>query len=148
MRRHPRLPLRITLLLGLVLIITVLSLVRLWTAIAWRSTLAAYTSPLLVVYIGLTGAIWSFMGGFVLWSFWRGARYTRPLILAASGAYAAWAWADRLLVQPGADANWLFALIGTILLLAFVAAVVLDPRKKPYFRKGSYDRKPENPASP
>lgn len=142
-----RLPFRITLLLTLVLIITVLSAVRLYTGIAWKSPLDVYLGSLEVTYIAVTGAFWMAAGGFVLWSFWRGGRRIREIFLGASAAYAAWAWADRLIVQPMPRANWLFALAATILLLAFVAAVVLDPRNLPYLRKESYDRKPKKPTA-
>ena len=134
-------------LLGLVLIITILSTVRLFTALAWRSVLGTYLPTELVFYVAFSGAIWTIVGSFVLFSFWRRARYTKPILLAAAGLYAAWGWADRLLVQRGEHTNWAFALIGTVILLAFVAVVLLDPRNQPYFRKERYDRKPENPAS-
>lgn len=147
MNGRRRAPLGITLLLGLVLIITVLSVVRLLTAIWWRSALASYLSIPLVLYVGLSGAAWTLAGCFVLWCMWRRARYSRQIVLIAAGSYAAWGWADRLLVQSGAGANWLFALVGTVILLAFVAIVVLDPRNLPYFRKESHDRKSENPIS-
>lgn len=147
MIRRPKVPLRITLLLGLVLIITVLSTVRLATAIAWRSVMATYMPDTLIFYIGLTGAIWTITGCFVLWTIWRRARYTQALLLASAVTYALWGWLDRLLLQASARSNWLFQLIGTILLLVFVGVVVLDPRNRPYFRKESHDRKPESTAS-
>ncbi len=148
MNGRRRAPLGITLLLGLVLIITVLSAVRLLTVLDWRGALASYLSIPLILYVGLSGAAWTLAGCFVLWCLWHRARYSRQIVLIAAALYAAWGWADRLLVQQGARANWLFALIGTILLLAFVAIVVMDPRNLPYFRKESYERKSENPISP
>jgi len=147
MVRRRRLPFRITLLLTLVLIITVLSAVRLFTAIAWRTTLDLYLGSPEVIYIAVTGALWTLVGGFVFWSFWRGGRHVREVFLGVSIAYSAWAWADRLVVQEMPRANWLFALVVTILLLACVAAVVLDPRNLSYFRKETHERKPEEPTA-
>ncbi len=138
MNARRRLPLRITLLLILVLITTVLNAVRLYTAIAWSGTLKTYMPGLLVAYIAVTGAIWMLMGCFVLWAFWRRIRYSRWIILAAAVVYALWAWADRLLVQSGSHANWQFALIGTLVLLAYVAVVVLDPHLRVYFRRENH----------
>ncbi len=135
MKARRRLPFRITLLLVLVLITTVLNAVRLYTAIAWSSALRTYMPGLLVAYIAITGAIWMLMGCFVLWSFWQRIRYSRWIILAAAVVYALWAWADRLLIQPGSHANWQFALIGTLVLLAYVAVVVLNPHLRVYFQK-------------
>ncbi len=142
-----RLPFRITLLLTLVLITTVASAIRLLTAIAWRGTLGLYVWPPEIVYIGVTGAAWTLVGLFLFWSFWRGVRRIREIFLGASIAYAAWVWADRLLVQETPRANWAFDLVVTILLLAYVAAVVLDPRNLSYFRKETHERKPEEPRT-
>ena len=141
-RRRIGLPLRITLLLILVLITTVWSAVRLLTAIAWSGTLQTYESGPLVLYAAATGAFWTLAGGFILWSFWRGKRYTRLALLAAAGGYALWAWIDRLVIQPGAHANWRFALLTTAVLLIYTAAVALDPHNRIFFDRESYDRKP------
>jgi hypothetical protein len=142
-----RRPLRITLLLGLVLITTVLNLARLLTAFAWRNTLEAYLSPLAVLYIGLTGAFWTLLGIFVLWSYRHGGPYTRLIFLASAGLYAAWYWVDRLFVQAAPLPNGLFALLVTILLLGFTGFVVLDPRNLPYFRRETHERKRENQSA-
>ncbi len=135
MNARRRLPFRITLLLVLVLITTVLNAVRLYTAISWSSALRTYMPGLLVAYIAITGAIWMLVGCFVLWSFWRRIRYSRWIFLSAAVVYALWAWADRVLIQPGSHANWQFALIGTLVLLAYVAVVVLNPHHRVYFQK-------------
>ncbi len=139
MSRRPIIPFRITLLLILVLIPTVLNAVRFFTAIAW-TVLRKYEPGLLVDYVAITGAIWTLAGGFVLWSFFRQARRSGFVILGAAGAYALWVWADRLLVQPGTQADWPFDLIVTIVLLAYVAVVVLDPHNRPYFRRETHER--------
>jgi hypothetical protein len=136
------------LLLWLVLIITALNVVRLITAIAWRGPLASYMPVPGPVYVAVTGAIWALTGLFVLWSFWRGRYRTRWVLLIAAGSYAAWVWVDRLFVQAEPRADWLFTLLATILLLGYMAAVVLDPRNESYFRKETYERKPEEPSSP
>ena len=146
MRILTGLPVRITLLLVLVLSITALSAVRLFTSIAWHSTLVSYVPPSLVVYIGLSGAFWTLAGLFIVWSFWRGARYSRLAFLAGATVYSAWAWADRLFVQVGPRANWRFALAATLILLAFVAFVVLNPRTQIYFGRESHEPTPEKPT--
>lgn len=140
-----RLPLRITLLLVLVLSITALSAVRLFTSILWRSILISYLPTALVNYIGLSGAIWTLAGLFVLWSFWRGAPYARWAFLVGTVAYTAWAWADRFFVQVGPRANWRFAFAGTVILLSFVGFAVLNPRTQIYFGRESHEPTPEKP---
>ena len=145
---HSRLPFRITLLLVLVLSITALSAVRLFTSIAWGSTLASYVSTSLVVYIGLSGAFWTLAGLFILWSFWRGARYCRWAFLAGAAAYTAWSWVDRVFVQVGPRANWPFGVAASVILLSFVAFVVLNPRTQIYFGRESHEPTPEKPTPP
>ncbi len=140
-------PFRITLLLGLVLITTALSLVRLLTAIDWKNTLEAYVSPLLVFYIGISGAIWTLVGIFVLWSYWRGGRYTRTIFVVSALLYATWSWLDRFLIQASPPSNWLFDLVVTLVLLGFTLFVVLDPHNLPYFRRETHERKRENQSA-
>jgi hypothetical protein len=142
MARRP--PARVTLLLGMVLSLTAWSAARLYTALAWRAILdelAAMPGP---AYIAATGTAWTAVGLFLLWSIWRGKAWTRPAILAAAGAYGAWAWADRLLIRAWAPPSWPFALVVTILALAYTAWVVLDPDNIPYFQSEAYDRPSED----
>jgi hypothetical protein len=147
MTTHRRLPFRITLLLGLVLIVTVLSTIRALTALAWHDALGHYTSGGLVTYDALSGLAWMLAGAFLFGCILRRGSHTRWMVLAVTGAYAAWAWIDRLLVQQGPRANWPFGAVVSIVLLAFVAGVVLDPHNLSYFEKREYERQPEDPTS-
>jgi hypothetical protein len=135
MSKTSRFPFRITLLVWLVLITTAWNVVRLATAWSWRNNLATYSPHPGVFYIAITGLIWALAGLLVLWSFWRGIRWTRPLFLITAGAYCAWVWADRLIAQNHLQANWPFDLLITAVLLGFTAYVVLDKRNEIYFRK-------------
>jgi hypothetical protein len=148
MLKPPKRPLRITLLLWLVLIVTAWNLVRLFAAIDWKNTLEKYYySPQGVLYVGLTGAFWALVGIFVLWCYRRGGQYTRLIFLVTAGLYAAWYWIDRLFIQSTPQSNWLFALAVTVLLLGFTGFVVLDPRNLPYFRRETHERKRENQSA-
>ena len=134
-------------LLWLVLIITALNVVRLATALAWQKTLSSYLVFPGVAYVAITGGIWVAVGLFLLWSFLRRSAWTRTAFLAGAGAYAAWAWADRIFIRAEPPSNWLFALLVTIFLLGFTAVVVLDRHNQSYFRKETYEREPEEPSS-
>ncbi len=119
----------------LVLIITAWNMVRLVTSVAWQKTLetfAPYPGPL---YIGITGAIWTLLGLFLLWGFIRGARWTRVGFLTGGVVYSAWVWADRLFIQTQLRANWPFDLLVMILLLGYTGVIVLDPHNQIYFMK-------------
>ncbi len=134
-----KLPFGITLLLILVLITTVLSAIRFVTAIAWGSALDNYVPAWLDAYVAITGAIWTLVGGSVLWSIWRGAGYSRLAVLVAAPVYAVWAWIDRLLIQPGPHPNWRFDLLVTAVLLIYTGAVALDPHNRIFFDRESHD---------
>lgn len=142
--RHKR-PLNVTLFIGLVLSLTVWQIARIAASILWRDTLEKYASYPGPLYIGISGAVWALTGIFLLWSILRGERWTRPALLIASGLYAAWVWADRLFVQAQMRANWPFALMVTIFLLVYAAAVVLHPRNQIYFEREAYERESQNP---
>ena len=137
---HRKLPIRILLLLGLVFGTTCWQAIRFITSIAWRVTLETYEPYPGPIYIGITGTFWALTGLFLLWSIWRGRRWTRMAFVLASSLYAAWVWADRLFVQNQMRANWPFDLVLTIVLLVFTIIVVLDPRNKIYFERETYER--------
>jgi peptidoglycan/LPS O-acetylase OafA/YrhL len=101
-----------------------------------------YMPTLEIAYIAVSGAAWTLVGIFVLLWFLRGARRSGLMILAAAVAYAAWFWADRLLVQSGSHTNWPFELVVTVVLLIYTAIVVREPHNAIYFRRESYDRQP------
>lgn len=142
-----KLPVSLNILILLILLSTVWQAVRFATAIAWRDTLGTYAPNPGPVYIAASGALWTGVGLFVLWSFWRGFRWTRAAILIASAGYGAWSWADRLLVQSQNEANWPFDLAVLILLLVFTAVVVLHPHHRIYFEREAYERESKSPPS-
>ena len=139
MYKHSKLPFRITLLLWLVLIITAWNIIRLITSITWHGILNTYAPRPGPIYIGVTGAIWTLAGLFVLLGFVRGAKWTRMVLVLASLGYAIWDWADKLFIQAQLRANWPFDLLTTIILLGFISAVVLDPHNRTYFEKETYE---------
>ena len=138
MRR--KLPIPVTLLLCLVFYITSWQVIRFSTSIAWRETLKTYEPYPGPIYIGITGTFWALTGLFLLWSMWRGKRWTRTAFILASSLYAAWVWADRLFVQAQMRANWPFDLLLTIVMFVFTMIVLLDPRNKIYFERETYER--------
>jgi hypothetical protein len=135
MHKQSKFPLRITILLWLVLIITAWNFIRLATSIAWRNTLETYATKPGPFYIGLTGAVWSLIGLFLLWSIIRGYRWTRIVVLIAGCCYSIYDWVDKLFVQTQLRANWPFNLLTTILLLGYTVVIVLDPHNQIYFMK-------------
>jgi len=140
MQTHSKLPLRITLLLFLVLIITTWNIFRLATSVVWRVTLETYDPWPGPFYIGFTGVIWTLTGLALFCGFLSGSNWTRLAVLIASFAYTIWFWVDRFFIQLQVRANWPFDLLTTIILLGFTTAVVLDPRNHIFFKRETYDR--------
>ncbi len=129
----------VTPILWLVLCLTVWNGVRLWTAIAWRSTLAEFASRPGVVYIGITGAFW-FIGGVILaWSLWRGKAWAGILLMIAAVGYTVWYWCDRLIFQMQ-HANWAFVLALNCILLVYVLFIAGSN----LFKREAYEHKSEN----
>lgn len=135
---------QVTLVLWLVLILTAWNVVRFTTGIFWREVLTTYASFPGPGYIIATGALWTLTGLFLLWSWWNRMSFTRSALLIASGAYTLWGWADRLFVQAEMRANWSFDLLLNVILLAYVSAVVLNPKNLNYFQRESYESKLKN----
>ncbi len=135
-----KLPIRVTLFVMLVFSCTSWQAIRFSTGIAWSDTLKAYEPYLILLYIDVSGAFWTLMGLFLLWSMWRGRRGTRRAFIIASSLYVAWVWADRIFIQTQMRANWPFDLLLTFVLFAFTIIVVLDPHNKIYFERETYER--------
>jgi hypothetical protein len=128
----------------MVLSLTAWNAAGLFTAVAWKSVLSEFATPLGTVYIGAVRALWTLVGLFLLWSVWRGKRWTRGAILAGAGAYAAWAWIDRLWIHFYMEPNWPFSLLASLVLLGFTTWIILDPNNITFFQKEAYERQPEH----
>jgi hypothetical protein len=139
-----QLPARITLALVLVLITTAWNVVRVWAGLSLAPALQKYAPFPGPVYIALTGAISAGLGLAVTWAVLRRLRWAPRALLGVAIAYAAWQWADRVFLQPTAGTGWPFALLITVLLLSFIAAVTLDPRNRWYFGKEAHEREEQD----
>jgi hypothetical protein len=140
MRHKLKLPFHITLFVSVVFYFICWQAIRMFTSIAWIDTLETYEPHFVPFYIGISGAIWTLMGLFLIWSMWRGQRGTRLMFVAASSLYTIWVWLDRLFVQAQMRADWPFDLVLTIVLYIFATIIVLDPRNKIYFERETYER--------
>lgn len=140
MAYHRKWPFHLVLLACLVAIFILWNITRLATSIAWRDTLATYAPHPGPVYIGITGAIWVLSGFFLLWCMLRGKKWTHLALIVSTCVYTLWFWFDRLFIQTELRANWLFALIANILILAFIGAVILDRRSRIFLEREAYER--------
>ncbi len=119
----PERPWMITLLCLGMLVPILFHGLRVVQAVRQWDFLAALPLQVPPAYLAASGLGLSLVGLAAFWSLWRGhpwaARLFWPWALAMAGAV----WYERLVlaVAPGGGANWPFALVLTILLLAFPA---------------------------
>ncbi len=127
-------PFGVTILLWLVLSLTVWSGLRLYSAVRWWETLSEFASPPGPWYIAVSGGFWLGVGILLLWGMWQASAWIRYALLGAGAGFTIWYWCDRLLFQMF-SANWLFALLGNILLLIVISVCVFVPGTKTFLSK-------------
>ncbi len=127
-------PSSVTSLLFVVLCLTTWNALRLFASIADWDVLAEFAPRPGPLYIAASASFWT-LGGLALW---RAIRRRQPRAHLAVAAflvgYAAWWWADSLLLQQ-ANPNWPFALALTILLLALAASYIFNRKTINYFNQ-------------
>jgi hypothetical protein len=127
-------PLSVTILLWLVLSLTVWSGLRLYSAIQWWGTLFEFASSPGPWYITISGGIWLIVSILLLWGMWQAKAWIRFALLGAGAGFSVWYWSDRLLFQMS-SANWLFVLLGNILLLIVLTVCVFVPSTNTFLSK-------------
>ena len=131
-------PFRVTLLLWLVLILTTWNFIRFWTALAWREVLNEFSSQPTSAIITVSGAVWMFIGIFILWSMWQRKAWAAKMLLGAAAGYTVWYWSERLIWQTP-HPNWLFAVIVNLGLLVFILSTTK------LLMREAHERQNENP---
>ena len=124
-------PFAATTLLFMVLCLTAWNSIRLYAALSDWDALAEFAPRPGPLYISITASFWTF-GGFALARLiLRPSPRARLFAALYFFGYAAWYWADRLLLQAP-HSNWPFALAATLLLLAIVCLAVLNRNARNY----------------
>jgi hypothetical protein len=127
-----------------VLIITIINLLRLVLSITNWDFLKSWpgVSPL---YMVTTGLIWTLIGSFLFFGLWTGKKWAPKLMQAVALSYALYYWLDHVFLEdhPASGAvgaqrallpvNWQFAVVATVVCLAFVVWVLSRPKVKVYF---------------
>jgi hypothetical protein len=147
MRRQGRLPLRITLILGVVLFSTAWNIVRAWTGIAWSQPLVSYARHPGPLYVSLSGGAFAVLGSVILWGFGRRVPWAPLALLFGAWIYVLWIWADKLIFQTQERANWPFAAVLTAAFLGWATAVALDKNNQAYLGKEANEREFQKQSS-
>jgi hypothetical protein len=133
-------PFRVTLLASLVLFLTVWNAIRVWTALEWRDVLNEFSSQPASTITAVSGASWTVIGIFVLWSIWQKKAWTAKLLPGAAAGYTVWYWSERLIWQSP-HPNWPFAVIVNLALIIFILFCIKSLSQE------AYERKIENPKT-
>jgi len=131
---HKR-PVSVILLGLLVLLLTGFHLIRFIRALLLWDTLVALPGvPML--YIALTGLLWTIIGIPLLWWLWKGhPRAPRATVIGAL-AFTIYYWVDRLIVANNwfEHSNFPFIIAVNVILLAFTAWALFNPKSSRYFK--------------
>ncbi len=130
-------PLRVTLLLWLVLIVSAWNGLRLSTALLWHNVLDEFSTQPVFTIIA-SSVIWMVTGIVLLWGIWQKKAWAVKLLIGASAGYTVWYWSERFIWQ-NPHPNWLFAVIVNLGLLAFILIT------SKLLAREAHERKNENP---
>lgn len=114
---------------------TGLQVMRVWAALRSWDVLNSLPLQVPPAYFLASGALWATLGGGLLYGLVLRRAWAPRLARWASVGYAAFFWADRLLLQARGPHNssWMFeAALGSIV-LASVFAIMASPDTKAYY---------------
>lgn len=127
-------PFAVTLLILEVLIFTGLNGFRCLDAFRYWDYLSSIAISISPLYLALSGALWFLTGSVLIWMTWR-AKPTAPKMMRAFAVvYGLYYWVDRwLLTVSTLRERWPFAVLMTIIGLAFVFIVLSRPKVTDFF---------------
>lgn len=126
----------VTVLVGLVLMFTGLQVLRVWASIANWDFLVSVPLRINPLYFVLSGAVWATVGGWLAAALWSGRHWTPEVLQAATLAYAAFHWVDRLWLQARGpqSSNMTFEAVLTFLLVGLIFGILAPAGMRKYFR--------------
>jgi hypothetical protein len=140
-------PFGVTLLLWLVLTLSAWGAVRLFAALRWWDVLNEFGARLSPLYLSITGAGWTVVGGVLLWSLFSGKPWIRWAIPVSILLWLIGYWTERIFFESS-RANAYFALIASILLLTVTLVSTLNRRTRKFFiRSEEYEQPNEHTES-
>jgi hypothetical protein len=134
-----KLPLRVTVTLWLVLLLTIWNGIRIWTALTWQAVLIKFQVQPMPWVTAITGGAWVIIGTAILWGIGKDRDWTAKLLTTAALAYTSAYWCERLIWQAP-HPNWLFTVILNLVLIIFILSTTKLLAREAYERK-SQDQK-------
>jgi len=131
-------PIPVTLTLWLVLALTALNLLRLWTAISWNTVLTEFHPSLSPSLSASIGGLWSLAGCLLAWSIWRQKVWAGKMLLVCGAIYTVAYWIERSLHQYPRP-NLIFAVIVNLALVVLIIVTNL------FISREAHERQIEDP---
>jgi hypothetical protein len=130
----PQRPFGVTLLLWLVLSLSAWGVVRFLAALRWWDVLTEFGARLSPLYLSITGAGWSVVGGVLFWGIATRKAWARIGVIAVACAWQIQYWIERVFFQSE-HANLPFSLIASALLLVAIFIVSFHSSTKKFLTK-------------
>lgn len=125
-------PASVTLLLWLVLSFSAWGALRFIAALRWWDVLTEFESSLSALYLSIGGAVWCVAGGVFFWGIVTRKPWIRSTLLASAVLWYGQYWVERIFFQA-TQANTVFVLVATTMLLAVVIVDLQLPGTRKYF---------------
>ena len=140
-------PFGVTLLLWMVLSLLAWGVVRFFASLRVWDVLVEFRSTLSPLYLSITGAGWSLVGGVLLWSMFIRKKWTSRAVLTSVSVWLIEYWIERVFYQSP-RANLPFAVVGSFLILCMTLISTLHKSTQNFFtRSEEYEQQNENPGS-
>lgn len=136
-----RRPFGVTLLLGMVLLLTAWGAIRFAAALRWWGVLAEFESSLSALYLAATGAGWAAAGGVLAAGILRRKRWAAAGGVSAIVVWLVEYWVERLFFETP-RANLPFAATASLLAIALAWTLANLPRTKSYFAQSEAHEQP------
>src|SRR5688572_20306581 len=143
----PKQPLGVTLLLWLVLSLSAWGVVRLLGALRWWDVLNEFGARLNPLYLSITAVGWIVAGAALLLGLFRGKSWIRLAIPVCIGLWIVEYWVERIFFESP-RANFLFALMLSILLFTVTVVSALNRKTKIFLVRSEEHEQPNEYTEP
>ena len=130
---HPQRPFSVTLLLGLVLILSAWGAVRFTAALQWWNVLNEFDSRLSPVYLAATGVSLCIIGLVLLWGVFSRKTWSRMAVMAGVIVWQVELWIERMLFESQV-ASTPFAVTVSALVIGVIIALTVHKSTRWYLQ--------------
>ena len=136
----------VTLLLWLVLSLSAWGVVRLLGALRWWNVLNEFGARLSPLYLSTMGVVWIIVGIALLWGLFSGKSWARVAIPTSIFVWIMEYWIERIFFESP-RANFLFALVASILLFIVTFSSAFNQKTKKFFIRSEEHEQPNESSN-